>query len=204
MQNNYFPPEYKDNSFTCPFCGVYAAMDWFIFKDNDNHLVDIVVEMATCASCQELSIWYDKKMLHPSITIAPMAHSEMPKCIKSDFEEARSIVDKSPRGACALLRLAIDKLCDELLKNDNKSLNLNQKIAKLLDLGLPNQVIKLLDTVRISGNDAVHDLGILNVEDNPKAANILFHIINTIVERVISENRKFDELYAALPESKKI
>ena len=202
MQDKYVPPVYDKTSFSCPFCGAHAGMDWSLLIDKYNRSWSI--DYARCAACTKMSIWYNKKLIYPSICTAPPAHAEMPECIKSDFEEARNIVNASPRGACALLRLAIDKLCDELLKNEDKSLNLNQKIKKLLDLGLPNNIIKLLDIVRISGNDAVHDLGILNVEDNPKIANILFHIINTIVERVISEQRKLDELYSSLPESKKM
>ena len=51
-------------------------------------------------------------MLIPANSTAPMPNVDMPKCVKELYEEARGIVNKSPRGAAALLRLALDKLCD--------------------------------------------------------------------------------------------
>ena len=39
-----------------------------------------------------------------------------------------SIVNRSPRGACALLRLAIEKLCNQLIGDGNKKLDLDKKI----------------------------------------------------------------------------
>ena len=43
---------------------------------------------------------------------------DMPESVKQLYNEAGTIYNKSPRAACALLRLAIDRLCNELEETD--------------------------------------------------------------------------------------
>lgn len=49
-------------------------------------------------------------MHFPTSGSAPLPAPDLPEDIWGDYEEARQIVDASPRGACALLRRAIEKL----------------------------------------------------------------------------------------------
>ena len=61
--------------------------------------------------------------------------------VRRDYEEASAILDASPRGAAALLRLAIEKLCKELGENGR---DLNADIASLVRKGLDPRVQKAL------------------------------------------------------------
>jgi hypothetical protein len=57
--------------------------------------------------------------------------------------------------ACALLRLATQKLADDLVEGDG---TLNQKIGALVAQGLSTEVAQALGSVRVVGNHAVHPL----------------------------------------------
>jgi hypothetical protein len=52
-------------------------------------------------------------MIEPNIGGVPFPNNDLPEDIKNDYIEARDILNKSPRGSSALLRLAIQKLCKE-------------------------------------------------------------------------------------------
>ena len=45
---------------------------------------------------------------------------EMPEDIKALYNEARSIVELSQKGSCAIIRLALQKLCNRLAGQDEK------------------------------------------------------------------------------------
>ena len=91
----------------------------------------------------------------------------------------------------------MQKLCKHLGENGK---NINDDIAALVKKGLSTDVKKALDVVRVVGNNAVHP-GELDLNDTPAICNSLFGLINMIVERMIMEPKKLDELFAALPPS---
>ncbi|MDE2826811.1 MAG: DUF4145 domain-containing protein [Bacteroidota bacterium] len=137
-------------------------------------------------------------MAYPNRGRAPLPNTDLPPDIKRDFEEAGAILDRSPRGATALLRLCIQKLCVHL---GEKGENLNADIGALVKKGLPLQIQKALDIVRVIGNDAVHP-GKLDLGDNIQTATTLFSIVNMIANDMITQPRAIDELYTTLPKSK--
>ena len=157
----YEPPEYQKEAFTCPHCAVYARFVWTAAKeeisfgggfgggytDNDLHI-------AKCSHCSGRVVWfvdsYRSYMLWPfGIDNAPLPHEEMPEPVKSDYMEARNISGLSPRGAAALLRLAIQKLCIHL---GGEGKNINKDIGDMVKAGLPVQIQQALDIVRVTGN----------------------------------------------------
>ena len=150
---------------------------------------------AFCDHCKKYSIWVDKKMVYPHLSTAPLPVVEMPESVKELYNEARSISNQSPRGACALLRLAIQFLVKEL-KEDEK--NLNKAIGNLVKKGLPEKIQRALDSVRVIGNNLVHP-GVIDIKDNPEIASSLFMLVNFICEKMITEDRKVDAIYNALP-----
>jgi hypothetical protein len=67
-----------------------------------------------CRRCEKNSIWVDGIMIFPVHSNAPLPSDDMPRDILNDYNEARDIVNFSPRGSSALLRLVIEKLLIEL------------------------------------------------------------------------------------------
>jgi predicted naringenin-chalcone synthase len=119
----------------------------------------------------------------------------MPDKPKTDYEEARTILDLSPRGACALLRLALQELSKELGQDGN---NLNGDIAALVAQGLSVEVQQALDALRVVGNNAVHP-GEFDVTDDTETALALCECLNVIVEQRIAQPRRIEQLYDRLP-----
>jgi len=200
--SEYVAPEYEKEAFNCPFCNIYSQQNWvdlgFIGRNNAFFKQE-QLKRTRCQLCNKISIWYEYKMIYPALSTAPLPAKDMPESIKFDYLEARDILVRSPRGACALLRLALEKLCNELVEGNQ---NLNSKIAELVRRGLSPQLQKAFDFVRVTGNDAVHELGEINPKDNPEIAQALFKLINMIIEKMITEPKEVNELYSLIPESK--
>lgn len=209
MSGKYVSPELNLDAFNCPYCGAYASMKWY---NVDNHngtygpKLNFELKSAKCERCDMYSIWAEGTMIIPSNSNAPMPNEDMPISVKQLYEEARGIVNKSPRGAAALLRLALDKLCDEIDEECRKPKyngKISDKIGILVKNGLSEQLQQAFDFVRVTGNDAVHELGLIDVQDNPEIATTLFGLLNFIVEKMITDKKKIEGLYNLIPESRR-
>ena len=151
--------------------------------------------VSECYNCKDISIWIYDKLVYPQRGEAPPANPDLSPDIRRDYDEASSILDLSPRGSAALIRLAIQKLC---IKLDKPGKNLNDDIGALVADGLDPRIQKALDTVRVIGNNALHP-GQIDLEDDRAIAETLFHLLNLIAEKMISEPKHVDEAYAGLP-----
>lgn len=196
----YIQPDKFLNSFTCPHCGAISKQDWesrdrYFQQTNASQNREIII--GHCQHCAEITIWRYEKMLFPETGNCPFPNSEMPENVKNLYNEAASISSKSPRGAAALLRLAIQILCKELGEQGN---NINTDIGNLVKKGLPEIVQQSLDVVRVTGNDAVHPGQIET--DNPEVVGQLFELINVIVEYMIALPKKVSGIYSSLPSNK--
>jgi hypothetical protein len=197
----YTPPSYKATAFNCPTCGAYANQNWGSTFHNINRSMTPIEELAAalCAHCHNYSFWRKGNLLYPSNGIAPLPNDDLPDDIRDDYIEARSIVSASPRGAAALLRLAIQKLVKNL---GEKGENLNTDISILVKKGLPTKIWKSLDIVRVIGNNAVHP-GQIDLKDNAELAQKLFVLVNLIADVMITQPKHIDELYEDIPEGQK-
>lgn len=204
----YVAPEFNKSAFNCPTCDAFAEMSWEQLWANNNKIESMGLYQAQCTHCRKSSCWrgttvadgwgghIDGVMIYPDAAIAPLPHPEMPEPIASDYLEARSIVGHSPRGAAALLRLAVQKLCVSLGETSG---NINADIGSLVKKGLPIEIQQALDVVRVVGNNAVHP-GELNDGDIAGIAAALFDLVNAIVEDRIARPKKLAALFANLPE----
>lgn len=157
------------------------------------------ISISQCQLCEAKAIWIEGKMVHPAQSAAPYPNDDMPDDVKRDFMEAREIVERSPRAAAALLRLATERLVIHL-GGDQKS-DINNNIQFLVNKkGLPVRIQKALDVLRVVGNEAVHP-GKIDVDDKAVAIS-LFNWINDIVTMMITNEKLIDEHYNSLPPDK--
>jgi hypothetical protein len=107
----------------------------------------------------------------------------MPDDVRADFEEARQVVDGSPRSAACLLRLSMQKLCRHL---GQPGKSIDKDIRALVRSGLPVSVQQALDVVRVVGEKAVRP-GELDPRDDRQTALAMFALVNIVVEKMIAE-----------------
>lgn len=205
MLKNYIAPNRNLYSYTCPHCNTLSQVEFGEHKMRGDFERDLsgggyykyIITIHKCQCCGKKILWIDDEYIYPDI-IAEEANPDMPESVKRLYEEAELIYNKSPRAACALLRLAVENLCQELGQVDR---DINKNIAALVQKGLPPSIKKALDTVRVVGNKAVHPGQIAIDVDDVNTAKMLMRLLNMIVERMITEPKELEEVYGLLPKS---
>lgn len=157
------------------------------------------IHLSQCYHCKKNAVWIHGNLIFPDRKIGVMPNQDLPDEILRDFEEARTILGLSPRGAAALLRLCVQKLCIHL---GEKGKNIDDDIASLVKKGLNPLVQKSLDIVRVIGNEAVHP-GVIDLSDDRDTASQLLNLINSIADQMISHPKQVEAMYEKLPESKR-
>lgn len=226
MSSSYIAPSINLTAFNCPYCHAYAQQIWYTpsaiklhrngnapsekiqgnaknpsLKEDEWAKVHgrpmLNCMLSQCNHCKDTSIWVGNDLVFPVKNSAPVSNPDTPQDILIDYNEAASILNISPRGAAALMRLAIQKLCKHLGKPGK---DIHSDIGSLVKDGLSPKVQQALDIVRVVGNNAVHP-GKLDIRDNRDIALMLFTLFNLIVDKTITEPRAIDNLYSQLPES---
>lgn len=219
-------PKLFESSYCCPHCGVVAHQTWHLAtsrpfvsapgaasdtyksfglaelqlhhsNSNASHNVGGIV-FSECQHCSKVALWAKGKLVLPNPEAAT-PHPDMPESASLDFREAAAIAQDSPRGAAALLRLALEKLCHEI---GDPSKKIDTNIATFVANGLNSNVTKAMDSLRVIGNEAVHP-GAMDLRDDLATVTSLFQLLNFIVENVISQPNRIAELFDSLPEAKK-
>lgn len=218
MNNKYIAPERNLDSFTCPHCQTLSLMTFRILRFNQDVITDDMgmrltldngngeevlygseLKIARCHSCGKKIVWIDSEYVYPNI-VAEEVNPDLPESVKQLYNEAGLIYNQSPRAACALLRLAIDRLCNELGETDR---DINKNIGALVEKGLPKKVQQALDVVRVVGNKAVHPGVIAFDVDDANTAKTLMRLINMIGQSMITDPKEIEDMYNQLPESAK-
>lgn len=157
------------------------------------------LSLSKCYRCEKFSVWVHENLVFPTVKQEVQPNPDLPDDITRDFEEARSIVGLSPRGAAALLRLCVQKICIHLGEDEG---NINNAIKNLVSKGLNPLIQQSLDIIRVIGNEAVHP-GTIDMNDDRDTANQLFGLINSIADQMISHPKSVSSLYEKLPEEKR-
>ncbi|SJK83775.1 DUF4145 domain-containing protein [Halomonas elongata] len=164
------------------------------FRINFHQFVPDDLAVATCSACDGFTLWVDKDVVYPKKTMLPPPNPDLNEEIKALYLEASSILVDSPRGSAALLRLALQKLLEQVGKSGK---NINSDIKVLVSEGLSPKLQQALDLLRVVGNNAVHP-GQIDLDDNADVAKKLFGILNFIAEELITKPKELEQLYGDL------
>ncbi|MBN1513583.1 MAG: DUF4145 domain-containing protein [Phycisphaerae bacterium] len=206
MKPEFVPPAFEAEAFNCLHCRVYTRQHWYYLGGSSRvdgygqvlSLPDGTFRVSRCEKCGAITIWREGRVVYPiGATVEPPSADLSPE-IKADYNEAALIAKLSPRGAAAILRLALQKLCRLLGQPGN---SINDDIKALVAAGLPTKVQQALDSVRVIGNDAVHP-GVLDLTDDHDTVVRLFKLVNFICQKMITDPKEIDAMYGKLPQSK--
>lgn len=164
----------------------------YVYNDVGN------LHLSECYNCKKIAVWVHDNLAFPAQRAGVLPNTDLPTELLADFEEARAIVGSSPRGAAALMRLVVQKLCAHL---GEKGKNIDDDIASLVSKGLNPLVQKALDVVRVIGNEAVHP-GTIDIKDDRDTVLRLFGLVNAIADQMITHPKAVKEMYDQLPAGK--
>lgn len=198
----FTPPEYESEAFNCPLCHAFSHHIWAHLHAHTKGqgAQPTALFRSRCHHCKGELFWdgNSESIILPDVSNAPTVNADVDDHVREAYNEAASIAAKSPRGAAAMLRLSIQHLCKQL---DQPGKNLDDDIGALVKLGLPVTIQQALDTVRVIGNESVHP-GVIDVRDNPEIVGMLFNLVNTIADQMITQPRRIEDLYGTLPKTK--
>jgi hypothetical protein len=181
--------------FRCPTCGAYATQRWypFVVGYQDTGSGEGAawwgigreaggIALSFCEACRQPFVWHGHSPVWPVASSAPCAARAMPDEVRADFEEAREVVDRSPRSAAALLRLSLQKLSRHL---GQPGKDLEEDLRALMGPALPASAPRALRVLRAAGD--ARRPGELDDRDDRETASALFDLVNTVVDRTIAQ-----------------
>ncbi len=225
-------PQLYLSPFRCPYCRVVAQQDWqqLYWQDDDSSFNDAFIRAtllvdkhitfflftAQCSNCTKASVWraegssdgegaakyVNGRMLFPSKSSTEQLPEGAGDVAVQCYSEAKSIADKSPRAAAALLRVTIEAVCRQVLGERNGTLaELIEKIGEKHHLS--ETVLDAMTALRLIGNSAVHP-GQIDLEnrDSNTTVNELFMLADYIYEQIIELPRKIQQISASIKKNR--
>lgn len=158
------------------------------------------VFVTECCSCGNLVYWEKGDIKYPVRSgIAPA--KDMPEDAKEVFNEAQAIIGLSPRAACALLRVCLEKIVDWYGENEHvEGFKKSDKLYKKIEtIGISPAFQRICKACRIAGNEHAHSGEIdLSGEDSFEIAEAMSRMINSLVNTWIAPIRESEEVLRKL------
>lgn len=189
--DEYYTSWTEWNVYFCPVCGNVSLEQDYLFSE-DVH----TDENGETVGNNKIEWLYP---MYGNLTIPDMSKN-LPKELEDDYEEARNVAGVSSKGAAALLRLLLEKLCRKYFPKSNRQ-NLNDMIGKLVTEGVPDYIQKACDIVRIKGNENVH-AGTIDENDTAETVVYLFELINLVTDYLYMDCKRIDEMYSEIAPEK--
>lgn len=192
------PTGYREKFIQCPHCKTVSnrfEFDSASFPtlEKQNEIRGVITDYEKCSIvycpiCFRATVIINDKIIYPDYLIIK-PNPDMPEDTKSIYLEALSIANKSPRAACALLRLSIDRLVDYLGASKDKKL-----YEKIREVAKSPLVEDLLEACRLAGNKAVHPSQVVIEDNDIDLVQNLAEFINVVVDLTISMPKKALEI----------
>jgi hypothetical protein len=154
------------------------------------------VSISYCFHCNEMCLWVYDQLVWPRRAGDPEPKLHAPPNVRRECEGATQTLEASPRGAAAVLRLTIEKLCKELGVSGE---SVKDDIAFFVREDVDARVQKVLDAARIIESNAVPP-GQIGLGDDRATAETLSGLVNLICEKMIMEPRHLQAVYTKLRE----
>ncbi len=192
IKRSFVPPEFLKNAFNCPHCNVYSNQIWGKLDAKiDNHYIRMPdFRVSRCIHCLGFCIWKDGAPIYPVTSQVPFPNPDLPEDVIVDFNEARAIINHSPRTATLILRVCLAGLCRHLGESGE---DIDADIASLVGKGLNPKIQQNLELVRAVGPDRVTP-GVIDNRDNFSTAIQLSQLINIIANALITQPKLLDDL----------
>ena len=151
------------------------------------HSQSIKVKMANlhvsgCPSCNGFALWVGGRLVFP-YNVERTRH-----LVEQDFEDAAAILNQSPRGATALMRVCIQKFVP-LLKQDGHYLN--DYISSLVRKALELEIRQSMEVLQVLRNDPGQPSNLETQEDKEMALRFV-DSLKAILERRMLQNRRWN------------
>ena len=153
------------------------------------------VSISYCFNCNQMCLWVYDQLVWPTRPSPEPKIDAVPN-ERREHEEASQVLEASPRGAAALLRLTIEKLCKELGVSGE---SLKDDIPIFVRQHVDARVQKALDAARMIESNAMHP-GQIGLEYDRATAESLSGLVNLICEKMIMEPTHLQAVYTRLRE----
>ena len=137
------------------------------------------LHVSGCHSCNGFALWVGNRLVFPYNV------EKTPDLIQGDLEEAAAILNQSPRGATALMRVCIQKLVPLLQQDGNY---LNDYISSLVREALEVELQQSMEVLQVLRNDPGQPSN-LDTKENKEMALRFVDSLKATLERRMLKNR---------------
>lgn len=205
------------HSFTCPFCNHTIPLISATYYNSDvqfrsrcplggfnwDNTYSLNVRMYKCPNCEKITSFADytgSEMPSKTIPIFPISTAKqfphyIPESIRSDYEEACSIVNLSPKASATLSRRCLQAMIRDFWQITNKR-RLVDEIDALKEK-VPATQWQVIDSLRHIGNIGAHPEADVNliIDINPEDAQKLISVIELLLRQWYVERHEQEQLY---------